>query len=170
MRPAPSSDPIAELVRLHGELDHLDRFGCDPAPSDAADPVLALATVERMRGELAKVRASISAPLAPLSIGERAAASHHVQVIAASLGILQKAYRKISSGPVGRSAMDKPSQPPRHTAECDCDTCKEFGQGVYGQLAALAGDSSAKARLTPAVYGFLIRQRTARRQGAARGR
>jgi hypothetical protein len=96
MRRDPSSQSLAELVRLHGELDDLDRFGCEPEPSDVADPSQALATVERMQGELAKVRASITAPAAPLSIGERAAASHHVQVIAASLGVLHKAYRRIA--------------------------------------------------------------------------
>lgn len=64
-------------------------------PSDSADLKAALASVEKIQQELASVRQTITASMSPLSMGERAAASHHLAVIAAGLGLLHKAFRLI---------------------------------------------------------------------------
>lgn len=70
----------------------------DPSRNPAVAPnAEALATVESLQAQLASLRQSISDPTAKLSIGERAAAAHHVQVIAGSLGVLHSAFRRIAS-------------------------------------------------------------------------
>jgi len=62
------------------------------APTPSVDPAF---LIEHMQEDLAKLRKYIVEP-GPLSIGERAATAHHIQVIAASLGILHNALRTAS--------------------------------------------------------------------------
>jgi hypothetical protein len=49
-----------------------------------------------------------------------------------------------------------------HHPECLCVTCERTGGGYFAQRAALAGDASAKDRLSPAVYDFLANERAER--------
>ena len=98
METDPSLSPLHQLSNLHREIDPLEGFGCEPEPTDCADPTQALASVERLQRELGFVRLGIMAPSAPVTMGERAALSHHVQVIDASLRLLHDSFLRIASG------------------------------------------------------------------------
>lgn len=52
-------------------------------------------------------------------------------------------------------SSDTRVEPPRHTSQCMCKTCEQFGSGHFAERAALAGDSSAAERLSAPVFLFL---------------
>jgi hypothetical protein len=98
METDPSLSPLHQLSSLHREINPLDCSGQGPEPADCAAPAEALASVERLQRELGFVRLGIMAPSAPVTMGERAVLSHHVQVIDASLRLLHNALRRNASG------------------------------------------------------------------------